>query len=205
MLTQSPHLAAIASLTLLFIAGSTHAANPSARLIEPHHGHHCDDLPKFGMHTFNDGYGERVVRVRYGGLAWQLGIERGDLIERLNRVRLNYHGSWRHALRNAMLRQGGRIVLRVRDEYTGRVAHRYVDLSRRGRRIDPPVGPITPKYAPVARGGYEPRQQPLPQNPRLLNQQRRSAARPVMEDRFAQTPDTLRETMQRRFSSFSRD
>lgn len=140
-------------------------------------------LPRFGMHTFNNGYGEQVTRVRPGGLAWRLGLERGDTIVRLNRYPLNYRGAWWDALDRAMER-GGNVRLTVRDSRTGYLVKRYVDLGHElgwqhdlghveprvvARPIAPPVcegpfpvepdypigGPIGGPATPKFRGGQK--------------------------------------------------
>lgn len=89
---------------------------------------HRHPLPRFGMHTFNNGYGEQVTRVRRGGLAWRLGLERGDVIVRLNRFSLTYRGAWWDALDRAMHR-GGHVDLTIRDSRTGYLVKRHIDLD----------------------------------------------------------------------------
>lgn len=142
MLTYPARFVALAALATLG-AASAQAAGPHLQIAPPR----CDDrLPVFGMHTYNQGHGEHVVRVNYGGVAWRLGIEPGDRIVRLNHYALDYHGSWEHALRRAM-RHGGHVDLTVVDVRTGRLVRRHVDLD--GHWTDGPI--VTPKSAPVAR------------------------------------------------------
>ncbi|MCA9241392.1 MAG: hypothetical protein KDA37_14385 [Planctomycetales bacterium] len=147
MSTQSLRVTTLAALTLLSTAAAVTAGDNHFR-VRP------DDaelrvrpdvypefrLPRFGMMTYNNGFGEKVVRVRYGGLADQLGLERGDTIVRMNNFRLNYEGAWSDALRSAM-QNGGHIVLKVRNVRTGGFVTRHTDIDPYG------YGPeITPKF-----------------------------------------------------------
>jgi hypothetical protein len=89
-------------------------------------------LPKFGFASSTiPGFGERVVDVRYGGRAFHLGLEPGDVILSLNGYKLTYPGSWNDALRNALFDDGGYIRLKVRDVRSGMVVFRetYVDYG----------------------------------------------------------------------------
>jgi hypothetical protein len=111
------------------------------------------------MHSFNNGYGEEIVRIRHGGIACRLDLEEGDTILRLNHFPLNYHGSWQDALGLAM-QDGGHIVLVVR-QGCGRIVTRHIDLDWHGHVIEAPIarppvilppmerpiGPITPKVS----------------------------------------------------------
>jgi len=88
-------------------------------------------LPKFGFASSTiPGFGERIVDVRYGGRAYYLGLEPGDVILSLNGYKLTYTGSWNDALRNALF-DGNYIRLKVRDVRTGMVVFRetYVDYG----------------------------------------------------------------------------
>ncbi len=124
-------------------------------------------LPTFDMHTYNNGYGERVVQVRRGGLAWRLGLEPGDTIVRLNRYPLRYHGAWQDAL-GAAINRGGTVRLAIRDVHSGRLAWRHVDLRTNGYRPDeyhlPAPDPIC-EAPPV----YDPSLPSSPITPRVLS------------------------------------
>lgn len=88
-------------------------------------------LPKFGFASSTiPGFGERIVDVRYGGRAYYLGLEPGDIILSLNGYKLTYTGSWNDALRNALF-DGNTIRLKVRDVRSGNVYFRetYVDYN----------------------------------------------------------------------------
>ncbi|TWT85402.1 hypothetical protein Pla123a_02090 [Posidoniimonas polymericola] len=138
MFAQPLRIALIAITSVVGLSAAANAAHPS-------HGHYCEPpLPRFGMHSYNNGYGEVVVRINHGGIACELGLEEGDLIERFNHQRLSYHGSWEDALAQAMA-DGGHIVLRVRDVHTGRRVTRHIDLDPYGRVVGGPIGPVTPK------------------------------------------------------------
>lgn len=116
---------ALAAATLVFApAAQADHTQPQIRLRAPVVGH---DLPRFDMRTRNIGYGEQVVYVRPGGLAFRLGIEEGDLITRMNHKKLTYHGSWWEALDDAMHR-GGHVLLRIQDHRTGHIATRHIDF-----------------------------------------------------------------------------
>ncbi|MEM6799323.1 MAG: hypothetical protein AAF589_07390 [Planctomycetota bacterium] len=175
-------LSATALLAALALSPTAFADHDAAVRLRP-------QLPSFGMHTYHDGYGERVVRVRRGGIAWRLGLERGDTIVRLNRFSLRHRDAWHNALGAAMDR-GGFVRLAIVDGRSGRLVTRQTQLP-----VDPlpgPIGPITPKVrttgygdrfvdprieapvceappfdAPGFRGGPEPRdfRQPPPREP----------------------------------------
>jgi len=144
-MSTTPRIAAAVALAAALVsplaARAEHGSTTTLR-IQPQVSSHRHELPRFGMSTFNDGYGEQIVRIGYGGLAWRLGLERGDRILRINRSRLNYRGSWWDALQLAMDR-GGHVRLFVQDVRTWRVVTRHVDF-------DPHAGPIvTPKVQVV--------------------------------------------------------
>jgi hypothetical protein len=91
-------------------------------------------LPKFGFSSSTIyGYGERVVNVRYGGRASQLGLEPGDVILSLNGYRLTYPGSWNDALSQALYNNNF-VQLKIRDVHTGNIYFRgmYVDYHGGG-------------------------------------------------------------------------
>lgn len=144
--TRNTVLALLASLTLA-VASSALASQPKALLISPHP--YGEVLPKFGFNSYNiHGVGERVTRVRWGGLASQFGIEPGDIILAMNEFALTYHGAWNDALRDAMLYHDGEVQLVIRDVRTGSIAYRSAFL---GSGI---YGPITPKSQAVAYHGH---------------------------------------------------
>lgn len=111
-----------------FVTKSKAASPPNALLLAPGEPY---GLPKFGFSSSTIyGYGERVVFVRPGGRAAQLGLEPGDVIVSLNGYRLSYSGSWNDALSRAIY-DGGLVQLRVRDVRTGsiRLRETYVDFG----------------------------------------------------------------------------
>lgn len=142
-------LALLASLSLMTISSAS-ADNPKALLLNPTlvPGQGCYELPKFGFSSFNiNGFGERITKVRWGGLAQQMGLESGDVILRLNGFPLSYQGSWNDALREAMS-QGGYVRLTVRDVRTGYIATRETYVGGYGPGIPHSHmyhGPITTK------------------------------------------------------------
>jgi hypothetical protein len=93
-------------------------------------------LPKFGFSSSNiHGYGERIVHVRYGGRAAQLGLESGDIILSLNGYGLTYPGSWNDALA-AALSDGNQVRLKIRDVRTGHVYFRTTFVDYGGGPIE---------------------------------------------------------------------
>jgi predicted metalloprotease with PDZ domain len=119
------------SLTLAtLIAASAAAAGPTTYLVTPGESY---GLPKFGFSSSNiGGYGERVVFVRYGSRAAQLGLEPGDVILSLNGYALTYRGSWSDALSRALYEDGGLVRIRVRDVRTGYVVSREIFVGDSG-------------------------------------------------------------------------
>ncbi len=119
--------ATLIGLSLTAFAANANAAPPKKTLLlkpiapgEPY------GLPKFGFASSTIyGYGERVVFVRPGGRASQLGLEPGDVIVSLNGYRLTYSGSWNDALSRA-LTNGGLVRLSVRDVRTGNTYFRSI-------------------------------------------------------------------------------
>ncbi|MEM9185460.1 MAG: hypothetical protein AAGB00_03080 [Planctomycetota bacterium] len=140
-----PALLAFASLPLALTPADA-APVPDVRLRPPLAQ---PELPSFGMRTYHDGYGERVVRVRPGGVAWRMGLEPSDTILRVNRFSLRRQGDWWDALALAMQR-GGRVRLLVQDHRTGHLVPRSFSFPV---LIDP-VGPISPRARIT---GYRPR------------------------------------------------
>ena len=139
--TRKIAFALVAGLVTAAFTASSAAAEPKALLLspgaDPHFVPHA--LPRFGFSSFNiDGVGERVTHVRWGSLASQFGLERGDIILSMNGHRLTYHGSWNDALEDAFFHHDGLVRLRIRDVRTGFIATRQMFLGGG-------VGPITPK------------------------------------------------------------
>jgi hypothetical protein len=148
--TRKIAFALVAGLVAAAFTASPASAEPKALFLSP--GADPDfvpqPLPRFGFSSFNiNGVGERVTDVRWGGLASQFGLERGDLILSLNGNRLTYHGSWTDALREAMY-TGGVVRLRIRDVRTGFVVSRQMFVGGGGG-----IGPITPKFHTGQPGG----------------------------------------------------
>lgn len=145
-------LALFASLALIAVSSAS-AGQPKTLLLNPnpYPGPGCHHLPKFGFSSFNiNGYGERITKVRWGGLAQQMGLENGDVILSLNGYPLSYQGSWNDALREAM-NHGGYVQLTVRDVRTGYIATRetyvggYSPVEPHSYAVQYNNGPITTK------------------------------------------------------------
>jgi hypothetical protein len=138
---------------ILIVVSSASAGPPKTFLVNPnpYPSPGCDHLPKFGFSSFNmNGYGERITKVRWGGLAQQMGLENGDIILSLNGYPLSYHGSWNDALGEAM-NHGGYVQLTVRDVRTGYIASRetyvggYGPVEPHSYAVQYHNGPITTK------------------------------------------------------------
>ena len=121
-------LALVASLTLVTLSTAS-AAPPQQMLLNPNQGQGGYNLPKFGFSSFNNGYGERLTSVRWGGIAQRMGLESGDTILSLNGYPLNYHGAWTDALQHAVYHDGGYVKLRVRDVRSGQIAFRQTYIG----------------------------------------------------------------------------
>jgi hypothetical protein len=146
--THKTVLALLASLTVVMISTAS-AAPPKALLLNPTltPGNGCYELPKFGFSSFSiNGFGERVTGVRWGGIAQQMGLERGDVILSLNGYPLTYHGSWNDALSEAVYNNGGYVKLKIRDSRTGFIAFRQTYVGNFGAPVVYNHGPVTPKY-----------------------------------------------------------
>lgn len=147
-MTRRLSLAAVASLVLVAVATSAEAQTNQARVLRPSPRvvpQPDYDLPRFGFESFNlQGVGERVTFVNRRGLAAEMGLERGDILLRMNGHRLDYHGAWNDALREAMFNHGGWVRLSIRDVRTGRTVTREIFLGTN-------PGPITPK----SHGGFD--------------------------------------------------
>jgi hypothetical protein len=118
-------------LSLSTFVTSSVAAPPKSFLFAPGEPY---GLPKFGFSSSTiQGYGERVVSVRFGGRAHQLGLESGDVILSLNGYRLTYPGSWNDGLSRALY-NNNLVRLKVRDVHTGNIYFRetYVDYGGGG-------------------------------------------------------------------------
>jgi hypothetical protein len=124
-------LALIASLTL-FAASTVEAAPPVATLIAPPQ-QQPNFLPKFGFRSYTlGGVGEVVTHVQWGGLAWKMGLQKGDIIRSVNHFQLTYHGAWNDALRSALYNGDGQVHLHIIDRNTGQIAKRNVNFGGYG-------------------------------------------------------------------------
>jgi hypothetical protein len=128
--TRKSVLALLASLTLITVSAAS-AAPPQKLLMNPYPGQGQGgwELPKFGFSSFNNGWGERITGVRWGGIAQRMGLENGDTILSLNGYPLSYHGAWKDALREAVYQNGGHLKLKVRDVRTGQIAFRHTYIG----------------------------------------------------------------------------
>jgi hypothetical protein len=141
-------LALVASFGLIALSSAT-AGQPQPLLLPPggNHGPIHRELPRFGFSSYNvNGYGEQITGVRWGGIASRMGLEQGDVILSLNGYRLNYHGAWKDALREAMF-HGGWVQLKVRDVRSGRIAIRETYVGGNGPNV--PHSHVTNYNGPI--------------------------------------------------------
>ncbi|MEN1679553.1 MAG: hypothetical protein AAGJ46_08160 [Planctomycetota bacterium] len=96
-------------------------------------GHaHYAAIPDLGMRTAFTPQGEQVIRVRPGGIACQMGLERGDIIVRVNRFAIDCPNAFGEALAFA-LERGGFLRLTYLQGCTGRLATAQAHLPVVGR------------------------------------------------------------------------
>jgi hypothetical protein len=132
---------ALALIVTLVVSSAAvvQAAPPVATLLAPPQ-QSGNFLPKFGFRSYNlGGVGEVVTHVQWGGLAWKMGLQKGDIIRTLNHMELAYHGAWSDALRHALFNNGGQVHLQIIDRNTGLVAHRQVSFGGFGNYGTPYV------------------------------------------------------------------
>ncbi len=100
-------------------------------------------VPRLGiMGHMQYGYGMVVDSVNYGSLARRIGLERGDVIVRINNHPINNDHSYNQALIKAVQYQGGFVDLLVIDVRTGMTRHRAGNLNGGFS------GPSQPRYVP---------------------------------------------------------
>ena len=67
---------ALAAVLTVAAAGPATAASPQPLLLNPPVAPPVYSLPKFGFNSYNiSGIGEQVTYVRWGGIAWQMGLQ----------------------------------------------------------------------------------------------------------------------------------
>jgi hypothetical protein len=118
----------VLSVAAMALASTAMAQPPRARLLpDPQF---CPPVPppRLGInYTVIPGYGYRVNYVMWGTPASRIGLEPGDVVLSINRVRLTYNGAHSYALSRAV-RTGGWVTLRIRDVRTGWVVTRSANL-----------------------------------------------------------------------------
>lgn len=99
-------------------------------------------IPRLGFMGHVDyGYGMVVDHVSWGTFASRLGLERGDVIIRINNRAIDCDQDYNRAIRNAVDYQRGFIDMLVIDVRTGEARHRAGYLSAGS-------GPIYPRSVP---------------------------------------------------------
>lgn len=107
--------------------------------------------PRLGiMGHIEYGYGMVVDSVNYGTVANRMGLERGDVIVRINNRQINSDSSYQQALFQAHQTQGGFVDLVVIDVRTGMTRHRAGNLNGGFS------GPSLPRYVPPTHTPYAP-------------------------------------------------
>ncbi len=121
-------------------------SHPQTRLRPIYHPplpHPAPYVPRLGiMGHVQYGYGMVVDSVNYGSLANRMGLERGDVIVRINNHPINNDYNYNQALLKAEQFHGGFVDLLVIDVRTGMTRHRAGNLDG-GLH-----GPSLPRYAP---------------------------------------------------------
>ncbi|WP_237227570.1 PDZ domain-containing protein [Rubinisphaera sp. JC750] len=107
---------AIALLGIAFALNTnTASADQRLLLINPGSGSSCHSptcgIPKLGFYGRITCQGLRVTQVVRGSEAWRIGLEPGDVIVKIDNVRIHDEHDYRFAMRNA----GRHIDLLVRD------------------------------------------------------------------------------------------
>lgn len=100
-------------------------------------------VPRLGfMGHINYGYGMVVDQVSWGTFASRLGLERGDVIVRINNHSIDDDHDYNRAVRNAVQFQSGFIDMLVVDVRSGQTRHRagYLPVVNNG--------PIYPRSVP---------------------------------------------------------
>lgn len=87
--------------------------------------------PRLGFHGRIVSSGLRVERVDYGSLAFDAGLERGDVITKVNGRRLTSMSGYRRALLEAVNYRDGRVTLTVENIrwHTGESSQRYINRT----------------------------------------------------------------------------
>lgn len=87
--------------------------------------------PRLGFHGRIVANGLRVDRVDYDSLAFEIGLERGDVITKVNGRRITSMSGYRRALLEAVEYRDGRVNLVVENVrwHTGESSQRYVNRT----------------------------------------------------------------------------
>lgn len=87
--------------------------------------------PRLGFHGRIVSNGLRVERVDYGSVAFDAGLERGDVIMKVNGRRLTSMSGYRRALLEAVDYRDGRVTLTVENVrwHTGESSQRYINRT----------------------------------------------------------------------------
>ena len=153
-------LLALGLIVSALVSTSVAAPPTSKLLLQPGGGGGNYGLPKFGFASTNlNGFGERIVSVRYGSRAAALGLEPGDVILSLNGYKLSYPASWSDALAQALY-DGNYVRLKVRDVRTGNIRFRETYVNYNG-------GPIQHYYKTNSNVGSKPHVELKPAVPNL--------------------------------------
>ena len=85
-------------------------------------------VPQLGFEARMTGDGMLIESARYGSLAWDAGLERGDKIHKVNGRHIDSVQEYRQALVDAQEFNNGRVQLTVENVrwHTGESCHRWV-------------------------------------------------------------------------------
>lgn len=86
-------------------------------------------VPRMGfMGHMEAGWGMVVDSVNPGSVAHRIGLERGDVITRINHTEINSDRGYSRALRDAVQFEGGQLALKILDVRSGRIVARTGNL-----------------------------------------------------------------------------
>lgn len=108
-------------------------------------------VPRLGiLGHIHYGRGMVVDSVNYGSLASRMGLERGDVIVRINNQPINTDQNYNQALVRAQRFQDGFVDVVVVDVRSGRTRHRSGNLN------GPATGPSLPRFTPPVHTPHAP-------------------------------------------------
>ncbi|QGJ70752.1 Hypothetical protein PBC10988_24500 [Planctomycetales bacterium 10988] len=126
-------LAAVGIFSVGSVASAQGPQQPSAKFAprfnpNPGHGHHHEDNWYFGASLRPTHHGMQITFVKHGSPAHRAGLERGDVLLKVNGRRPDSH----HEMQELIAHSRGHLDLQVRDWRRPRTVFVHVDLEYRG-------------------------------------------------------------------------